>query len=58
MFAEKMEVSFKGTYGIIKFICSSYVVVSLKPAEGRQPAHLLVFPTDYSKIQILKDSEK
>lgn len=58
MFAEKMEVFYKGTYGIIKFICSSYVVVSLKPANGRQPAHLLVYPADYSKIQVLKDSEK
>jgi hypothetical protein len=58
MFAEKSEVSYKGLYGTIKFICSSYVVISLTPAQGRQPPLVIVYPSDYSKIQVLKDSEK
>jgi hypothetical protein len=58
MFAEKSEVSYKGTCGEIKFICSSYVVIALTPAKGRQSPYVIVFPSDYSKIKVFKDSEK
>lgn len=58
MFIEGSEVSYKGMCGVIKFVCSSYIVITLPAVPGRNPANLLVFPTYYDQVSIFKDSEK
>lgn len=58
MFIENSEVSYKGMNGIVKFICSSYIVIEVAAAKGRNPARLLVYSDQYSKVEVFKDSQK
>jgi hypothetical protein len=58
IFSEKTEVTYRGMYGVIDFICNSYVVIQLPPAQGLNPARLIVFREYYKEIEILKASNK
>ena len=57
MFAEKMEVSYKGMCGIIDFVCDTYVVVELPSKSSKlNGARLVVYRENYKKIEVIKDS--
>jgi hypothetical protein len=57
-FAEGTEVIYKGSYGVIDFVCESYVVVKFPPAPNRNPPRVLVFYYNYKKLEIAKASTK
>lgn len=57
IFAENMEVSYKGMCGVIGFICDSYVVVVVPPSNPRlNGARLLVYRENFKNIEVIKDS--
>jgi hypothetical protein len=58
IFAEGTKVIYKGSYGVIDFICESYVVVEVPSTPDRNPARLLVFRHNYNEIEIAKASTK
>jgi hypothetical protein len=58
MFVEGSEVSYKGMCGVVKFVCSSYIVISLPVPAGRNSPHLIVFPEYYKEVTSFKDSDK
>ncbi len=57
-FAEGTEVIYRGSYGVIDFVCESYVVVKFPPAPDRNPPRVLVFYCNYKQLEILKASTK
>lgn len=58
IFSEKTEVIYKGMYGMIDFVCDTYVVVQVQSKTDRNPARLLVFRENYKLIEIAKQSTK
>ncbi len=59
IFAENTQVIYKGTCGVIDFICDEYIVVKLPAAApDRNPPRLLVFRDNYKDIEIAKASTK
>ena len=57
-FAEGTEVIYKGSYGVIDFVCEIYVVVQFPPAPDRNPSRVLVFRDNYKQLEISKASTK
>jgi hypothetical protein len=58
IFSEKTEVTYRGMFGVIDFVCDSYVVVQIPSVKNRNPARLIVFREYYKEIEILKASSK
>lgn len=59
IFAENTQVIYKGMYGVIDFVCDSYVVVQIPNADPKyNPARLLVYRDCYEKIELYKGSTK
>jgi hypothetical protein len=58
IFAEGTEVTYKGSYGVINFVCETYVVVKFPPSPGRNSPLVLVFRNNYKQLEILKASTK
>jgi hypothetical protein len=59
IFSEKTEVTYRGMFGIIDFICEKYIVLQIPAASANtNPARLIVFREYYKEIEILKASEK
>lgn len=59
VFSGKTEVFYKGMYGVIDFVCDSYVVVEVPPKSNHtNAARLVVFEESYKDIQIKKASGK
>lgn len=59
IFAEKTEVTYKGFFGVIDFVCDKYIVLQIPPTSSdRNPARLIVFRESYKEIQIYKESTK
>lgn len=52
IFEEKASVIYKGMDGVIDFISSHYVVIKMNAKPHQNPARLLVFREDYSKITL------
>lgn len=52
------EVEYCGLYGIIAFICDDYSILKLPAVGGNNPARLVIFKQYYSKVKVLKDSER
>jgi hypothetical protein len=57
-FAEGTEVIYKGSYGVIDFVCETYIVVKVPSVPDRNPARLIVFRHDYKQLEIAKASTK
>lgn len=51
MFVENEYVIYRNMSGRIVFIDNQYVVMELPPIEGRNPSRLLIFNSDFSKVQ-------
>lgn len=58
MFIENSEVSYKGMNGVVSFICSSYIIIELAAAKGRNSPRLVVYPDQYINVEVFKDSQK
>jgi hypothetical protein len=59
-FSEGLEVQYKDFIGTIRFICNSYVTLCISrfPEEKRRDVCILIFPSEFGKIKLLKESEK
>lgn len=51
MFVENEDVIYRGMSGRISCITDMYVVMELPAAEGRNSARVLIFHSEYSKVQ-------
>ena len=59
IFSVKTEVTYRGMFGVIDFVCDSYVVMEIPPkSKGTNPARLIVFREYYKEMEILKASCK
>jgi len=52
------ETSTSKHYGIIDFIDHNYIILKTPAAQGRSSPRIVVFPSDYNKVIVLKDSDK
>lgn len=59
-FSEGLHVSYLEHYGYIRFISDRYLTICIKefPGERNRNVCLLVFRDNYSKIKLIKESEK
>jgi hypothetical protein len=58
-FAKGIEVYYDGMYCTVDFICEKYITVCINKAESRlKDVCLLVYPNDYDKITLVKESSK
>lgn len=59
MFTKGSEATYKGMCGIISFVGDTYIIFKTPPASSKHnSALLLIYPQDYKKVQLMKDSEK
>lgn len=56
MLPEGTEVYYDGYYATVSFVCEQYMTVCLKsfPGEPCRDVCLLVYPSQYDKIQLVK----
>jgi hypothetical protein len=59
-FSEGLEVQYKDFIGTIRFVCNSYVTLCISkfPEEKRRDVCILIFPSEFGKIKLLKESTK
>lgn len=58
-FAVGFSVRYKEQYGTIRFICEEYITICIREHEDKvRNLCLIVYPQDYSKVHLLKESEK
>jgi hypothetical protein len=59
-FSEGLVVQYKDFIGTIRFVCNSYVTfcISQFPEEPRRDVCLLIYPSEFDKIKLLKESTK
>lgn len=59
-FAEGLEVHYKQMYGVIRFVCEQYITICVRkfPDEPRRDVCLIVYPQQYSFVQLAKESIK
>lgn len=53
IFSEGLEIQYKDMYGVVDFICNSYIIMKLDSASHRNPARLLIYRENYNQIQVL-----
>lgn len=60
LFTEGLEVYYKQTFGIIRFVCDEYITVCIKtfPKERVRDICLIVYPEQYQYIELIKESTK
>jgi hypothetical protein len=58
IFSEGVEVKYKDMYGIIDFVCESYIVIEVSSPLSENPARLLIYKENYNQIDISKASNK
>ena len=58
IFSEGVEVKYKDMYGIIDFVCESYIVIEVSSPLSENPARLLIYEENYNQIDISKASNK
>lgn len=59
-FSEGLEVQYKDFIGTIRFVCNSYVTLCINqfPEEKRRDVCILIYPSEFDKIKLLKESTK
>lgn len=58
-FYEGLEVRYKQHVGFVDFICEKYITICLRKFEHRsKDVCLLVYPSQWKDIQLLKESDK
>lgn len=60
IFSEGLQVQYKDFVGTIRFVCNSYVTLCIHhfPEEKRRDVCLLIYPSEFDKIKLLKESSK
>jgi hypothetical protein len=58
IFSKGVEVKYKGMYGVINFVCGSYIVLEVSSSLSANPARLLIYKENYNQIDISKASDK
>jgi hypothetical protein len=59
-FSEGLEVQYKDFIGTIRFVCNSYVTLCISqfPKQKRRDVCILIYPSEFDKIKLLKESTK
>jgi hypothetical protein len=58
-FAEGIEVYYRGTYGVVDFVCEKYIRVCINKTEDRlKDVCLLVYPNQFDEVTLVKESNK
>jgi hypothetical protein len=58
-FAKGIEVYYRGTHGVVDFICEKYITVCIDKSKDRlKDVCLLVYPEQYGEITLAKESGK
>jgi hypothetical protein len=58
-FYSGLEVRYKQHVGFVDFICEKYITICLKKFEERsRNVCLLVYPSEWKEIELLKQSDK
>jgi hypothetical protein len=58
-FAEGIEVYYRGTYGVVDFICEKYITICISKSEYKsKDVCLLVYPSQFGEITLAKESGK
>lgn len=58
IFSEGVEIKYKGMYGVIDFVCDTYVVFQVGSPLTANPARLLIYKENYNQIDMSKASDK
>lgn len=60
IFTEGLEVIYKGHVGFIKVVTDEYVTFCIRnfPDEPSRDVCILIFESQFSKIKLMKESEK
>jgi hypothetical protein len=60
IFSEGLEVQYKHFIGTIRFVCNSYVTLCISqfPEDKRRDVCILIYPSEFDKIKLLKESTK
>jgi hypothetical protein len=60
VFAEGTKASYKGHVGVIEFICDEYLTLCICtfPNEKSRNVCIIIYPSDFNKIKLTKESEK
>jgi len=58
-FAKGIEVYYRGMYGIVDFVCETYITVCVRKLDHKsKDVCLLVYPSQFCKVTLAKESEK
>ena len=58
-FAKGIEVYYRGTHGVVEFVCEKYITVCVRRMEHKsKDVCLLVYPSQYGEITLVKESDK
>jgi hypothetical protein len=59
-FSEGLEVYYKEMHGVVRFVCDQYITVCVRkfPEDRRRDVCLVVYPQDYCKVELAKESTK
>ena len=58
-FYSGLEVKYKGQIGFVDFVCEKYITICVNQLEHRsKDVCLLVYPSQWKEVQLLKESEK
>jgi hypothetical protein len=59
-FSEGLTVQYKDHIGTIQFICNSYITLCIDECieEPRRDVCILIYPEEFGKIKLLKESQK
>jgi hypothetical protein len=58
IFSEGVNIKYKEMYGVIDFVCETYVVLQVSLPLSINPPRLLIYKENYNQIDISKASNK
>ena len=58
-FTKGIEVYYRGTYGIVDFVCEKYISVCIRRLDHRsKDVCILVYPNQFNEVALIKESTK
>ena len=58
-FAEGIEVYYRGSHGVVDFVCEKYITICIdKLGHRSKDVCLLVYPCQYDEVTLAKESDK
>jgi len=60
IYSEGLEIQYKDFIGTIRFVCNSYITFCVRvfPDEKNRDVCILIYPSEFGKIRLLKQSDK